>query len=221
MLLQSTELDPVSESEIFEKGIPSYNQAKTFFSSLEHEDGWIDWCIENNIFHFYTKEYSEALSKELNKAVQSLREEPRGLFYLDKIIEIGAGSGLLCRELQRHKADILPTDVKPKSKFVEKLSAVEALEKYKPAIVVGAWLPFDANIELKILSYESVKYFFYICQSVNGIAGNEKIWRISGWDVYSLQDADKFSISRYDFTNHEGEIVKHSKTFLFRKKISF
>lgn len=221
MLLRLTGLDRVSKSEIFEKGFPYYNQAKTFFTKLEQEDGWIDWCIENNVFHFYTEEYSEALSIELNNADESLREEPRGLFYSNKIIEIGAGSGLLSLGLQRHKTDILPTDIKPKSKFVEKLSAIEALQKYKPAIVVGAWLPFDANIELEILGYESVKYFFYICQFVNGIAGNEKTWRSSGWDIRPLLDADKFSISRYDFINPKGEIVKHSKTFLFKKKISF
>jgi hypothetical protein len=136
------------------------------------------------------------------------------------IIEIGAGLGRLSLALRENGVDIYPTDISPKNNDIEKLSADEALVKYNPEIVVGAWLPYDGNIEIKILNHKSTEYFLYICQVSNGISGNERIWSDRKWEVIPLSEANNYSLCRYDFLSPNGEIVKHSESFLFKKKTS-
>lgn len=222
MHLQSTGLDRASDLQKNNELI-SYNQAEIFFREQEQKDYWLDWCIENEVYHYYTQDYIDIIARELKKIDQSLyrnsyRLDPvNGSASAKRIIEIGAGRGRLSHGLQNKGISIFSTDPEAGNKDVRQLSAAEALQKYNPEVVIGAWLPVDAGIEAMVLDYPTVKYFLYICQVFNGAVGSEKIWQTNKWEITSLPEADKYSLSRYDFTDILGKIVKHSRTLLLKK----
>ncbi len=205
--------------------ILSYQKAVSLLLEKENQRSWLEWCIEKNIYHFYTEEYVSVIARKLKDIDKSLRNKQRGLKSFNgstkKIIEVAAGSGVLSSGLRENGIDVLPTDINPPNEKVKKFSAEEVLRKYKPEIVIACWLPIDSNIELKILTTKSVRYFLYVCQSVNGAAGNERIWSAQDWEVTPLPEADKFSLSRYDFVDVSGNIIRHSKTFMLKKDYPF
>jgi hypothetical protein len=77
----------------------------------------------------------------------------------DKTIEIGSGNGTICKVLGiigtdnfmqqqlKYKVEYekLKQTIVPYGKHVEKLNAIDAVNKYKPTIVIGAWCTHKYN----------------------------------------------------------------------------
>ena len=106
---------------------------------------------QHNVYHYITKEFVEALVKQINK-----------LNIEGNIVEIAAGNGKLSYWLNKYGIKVSATDIRPKSNEAEEMSALEALRKYKPKLVIASWLPPTSEIGKKILDFESVEAFIYI-----------------------------------------------------------
>ncbi len=118
-----------------------------------------------------------------------------------KVLEVAAGDGTLGYMIKVNKnfdGEINITDDHSwthKIKFptfVEKLSATQALEKYRPQIVISSWPPPDNSFEKEIFHSPTVEMYIVIGSKHEFATGNQK----------SYQHQNKFKkIHRHDLTD--------------------
>jgi hypothetical protein len=144
-----------------------------FYASRSQDDLMV-WCVRRGFYCLPTVELVEFLRAEIGG---------------ESAIEIGAGHGALGRALgipmtdskMQERADIAeiyrnalqaPISYPPD---VEKLTALEAVEKYRPRVVIGAWVThrYDSKVperggnmygvdESKLLSKKWVRRYLFI-----------------------------------------------------------
>mgnify|MGYP003885803469 CR=1 FL=1 len=174
------------------KKLPSYEEAERLLHFLEdgsHSDysrnRWLGFCKDQGLYNVYNTEFVDALAREIKR----LKDSP--------IVEICAGRGELSYQLKKRGIDIKPTDDYSgrlsKEGLVERLSHKRALEKYKPRVVLAAWIPHQV-IRFDVLDYPTVRYFIDI---------GESTWMPCGicdkWDRIYLENLDEYSICRLDY----------------------
>ncbi len=100
-------------------------------------------------------------------------------------LEIGAGDGTLTRFLQRKKVSINATDNYSWQHciefpdFVEKLDAKQALQKYRPQVVICCWPPDNNDFEKHIFTTKEVELYIMI--------GSKNQLSCGNWDAYQKQ----------------------------------
>jgi len=165
-------------------------------------------CKELAIFQFYSTEFIDFLAKSI-KSIGS-----------KKIIEIGAGDGLLSHFLQQKGIDIIPTDDHSRDDIthpmrVEKLSHKEALEKHNPEVVLISWEELDYTYSIDVLNYHSVKCIVIIGEYDGGCTGSKKLWN------YENQDTDNpYCLARTDNCMFGENVHKHTGVWIFYPKKS-
>ncbi len=108
---------------------------------------------KKGIYCFYSKELVRGLAKLIGPA---------------DCIEIGAGDGTLTRLLIEAGVNCLATDDYSWSQYiqypasVEKLDARQALDKYRPQVVICSWPPPGNSFEKLILNADSVSLYITI-----------------------------------------------------------
>lgn len=104
------------------------------------------FCVQHGFYCIPTQELIDFLSEEIG----DLKEQT---------IEIGAGNGVLCRELGIKGTDSfmqlnpeikahyenLKQAIVPYGNHLERLDALEAVRKYRPKIVLAAWFTHKYN----------------------------------------------------------------------------
>ena len=122
---------------LLENGRPKVIPSRTL-SSIEHSH-MLQFCVENGIYQIPTEEL-----------ISWLKPWVAG----KKAIEIGAGHGTIAKALDipatdsymqtnpavRAHYEMLGQKVIEPPSFVEKLEANEAVDKYKPEVVIGSWI---------------------------------------------------------------------------------
>ena len=111
----------------------------------------------------------------------------------------------------------------PKEGLVERLSHEEALRKYKPKVVIGAWIPNNPKIGFDVLDFPSVNYFIDIGQLVGGATWQrEEVENRRDWKQIDLEKLNRYSIchmSYYISWPPDTNIFRHSYVSLFRRKM--
>lgn len=183
-------------------------------------ESWFSTCIRKALFQLWNKEYVEELSVEIKKLVN------------DKLVlEVAAGDGMLSHWLREYGVNIKATDdmswhnfdrteypIKIRSE-VEKLDAIEAIQKYKPNLVIASWIPYGSDLDYKILK-EKVSYFIIIGEGPGGCTGSEVFWEKyeeEGYVWEYFKEVDKYNICRTDSAIQNIRIYKHSSTALFKR----
>lgn len=106
------------------------------------------FCVKKGIYSIPTQELIDFLVDEIGDKKE-------------KTIEIGAGNGAICKALGirgtdsfmqlepaiREHYEALGQTIVPYGEHIEKLDANEAVRKYKPEVVVGAWCTHKYNIK--------------------------------------------------------------------------
>jgi len=188
---------------------------------------WLEYCVVNGIYQFICQEFADALARLMRSLAPA------------SPIEICAGDGLLGRALRLRGIPVKSTDAKlskdkgnmnkageardfvsPEREEVETLSVRDALDKYDPDLVIGCWVPIDADLDLQVMRHPTVRRYIYIGQELNGILGPDAIWREPGWDSAPIPDLDRYSLCRSDyFGGSSGDIlVQHGKSVLFTRR---
>jgi hypothetical protein len=99
-----------------------------------------------------------------------------------KVLEIGAGNGLLAKLLADKGVDIIATDDfswSDKISFgpnVEKLAASQALSKYSPEVVLCSWSPPGNDFEAQVFKTSSVRTYIAIGCTHDFASGNRKTY---------------------------------------------
>ncbi|MCK2000765.1 hypothetical protein MZM54_05095 [[Brevibacterium] frigoritolerans] len=104
------------------------------------------FCVKNGYYSIPTRELIDFLKNEIGESIENT-------------LEIGAGNGVYSRELGIKATDnlmqLIPEvrahyearkqAIVPYGENVEKLDALQAVEKYKPEIVLAAWVTHKYN----------------------------------------------------------------------------
>ena len=139
-------------------GLPTYEEARKLISFFEvrkqtfpNEKSWSRFCLENiGVWSVYNIEFVDGLADVISR----LSEPP--------ILELCAGDGKLSYHLRKRGIDIKATDdysdesIPRKENFVERRDYREALEEYKPRIVVVGWWP---AVKRYALNFPTVSHF--------------------------------------------------------------
>lgn len=204
---------------------------------------WYDFCFDaqDSVYEFLNKEYLTALSSYLAERSKQLGinlEQPI------TILEVGAGSGRLSyflgqmlEEKMTGRFKIIATDngsqeIKPQFP-VEKIDYKEALEKYRPTIVIASWMPYKVDWTNSFRAAESVQEYLLIGETDGGTCGDEReTWGINwysdpeedenkltpyqqdGFERVDLKQLSKYQICRTDAPGR----YNHSRTASFRRK---
>jgi hypothetical protein len=97
-------------------------------------------------------------------------------------LEVAAGDGTLSRMLRAEGAEVRATDDQSWSRRieypqeVEKLGAVEALERYRPSAVLCSWPPPGNRFESRIFETDSVELYVAVTSRHRFAAGNWKAY---------------------------------------------
>jgi len=151
-----------------------------------------------NNYQVYTQEFIASLTKYLSERITVYKELNSEI----TILEVGAGDGRLTRFLRNsfselnEKPNFIATDNKDweikgdtnVADDVEKIDYKEALEKYKPTIVISCWMNVDVNWSLDFINTASVKEYILI-GDVFRTAGFGAGWYLpenSGFECHKL-----------------------------------
>ncbi|MBP6881445.1 MAG: hypothetical protein KBC35_02360 [Candidatus Pacebacteria bacterium] len=197
---------------------------------------------ENPVYELLTREYVDSLTDEFAQLFGDIYiEEQRPVV----ILEVGAGNGRLAHFLQENLDEkapgmfkIIATDSGEwsiASDFpVEQIDHTEALQKYKPDIVLQSWMSQDADLSKDFRKCDSVRAYVLIGDTM--CTGNPwETWGNSFYepekendpipyeeDGYERTNIDELRLSqlcRTDFPNQmTNEPYSHSGTVIFSRK---
>jgi len=204
---------------------------------------WSEFCSDHEkpVFEFLNEDFLDAFADYFVDKIKEYninKEKPL------MVLEIGAGNGRLTHFLQEKLEQKAPGQVKViatdsggwgiKSDFpVEQLEHVEAMEKYKPDIVIFSWMPYKEDSTKDIRKIDSVKEYILIGEKNYGCCGdpwetwgtpwnsneyntNEiPLYKKDGFEKEELKNLSKLQICRTDrMPGHDN----NSATVSFKRK---
>lgn len=152
---------------------------------------------------------------------KDLAEKIAGLCQGRRVLEIGAGNGLLCHSLKSQGLEITAVDdeswslggksIRARGVEVLRMDAVEALKEYSPDVVICSWAPVGNTFEREIFRTKSVQTYLAISSRHSFASGN--------WGAYKEQNA--FDCSTSEAIN---SLIRpfeiEQQLLIFRRKIS-
>lgn len=218
-----------------------YEFSQAFPDEPTSNDRWFKFCLdtENTVYEFLNEEFITALTHYFEERITELCANTSSPV---TILEIGAGNGRLSYFLSQRlkktlgkKVRIVATDsgeynIKPLFP-VESIEAKEALEHYKPDIVIFSWMPAGKDFTADFRSTPSLKEYILIGEPDTGCCGDRwKTWghkypdeqtsndtppyEIDGFDKVKLRKISDLQICRTDTIGN----YFHSNTVSFRRK---
>lgn len=171
-----------------------------------------DW---SPIFQFWFEEYIDGLAKYILANVG-----------YSLVLEVGAGDGQLTKLLKAKGINILATDDyswKIRKTNVEKLDHKQAIDKYKPAMVISSWMPYHRDWTRYFRKSQSVEHYILIGEAYGGCcASDPSFYNHKGWTKTEDFDFDRFNLCRSDdVTNPKTKSffhnLTHSRTIAYKK----
>lgn len=204
---------------------------------------WHDFCYsqENPIFEFLNEEYVSALSDYLAQRAKLLGASKDSPLV---VLEVGAGNGRLSHFLREKLEKNLPGQVMViatdsdqwgfKHVFpVETMDHKNAVERYKPRIVISAWMPIHVDFTHDFRAAKSVEEYILIGPAEGGCGDMWRTWGkratfdenregkedvapyiADGFEREDLEDIRDHQICRMD----EPQNYFHSSTVSFKRR---
>lgn len=218
--------------------LPTHEQITKAFT---HWRQWHQFCFdkERPVFEFFNEEHLTALADYfVGKIKEHGASEERPLV----ILEIGAGNGRLAHFLQQKLEERAPRQTKviatdsgawlsvQRDFPVEQLQHDEAMEKYRPDIVICSWIPYKKDFSKDIRKFDSTKEYVLIGEVDGDLCGHD--WETWGgsWcsegrgkippyeaDGFEREDLDYLSKLQICRTDDPGSYWR-SKTVSFKRK---
>jgi len=206
-------LEEIEEEILDFKKLPIYEDAKRLMDHYsQSKDYPEDKLARAGIYQYPNVEFVKELAKLLNY-LDGLCSSPV------PIVEVCAGNGKLSYHLNKRLPkgkSIIATDRENKphyyppfkefpsfrefyppfrrhTKFVKDLDYREAIETYRPNIVLASWIPPNSDIGIKILYSPGVRFFVNIGVP-DGLCGSAEIYRVGKSKV--IDSVTRFSTSK-------------------------
>lgn len=180
---------------------------------------WPGLIRRHGFYTVITEEFMRELVKEMLQ--RRLMNVPA--------IEVCAGRGVLSYQLHKAGMDIVAIDNGSDEKTRERsfapvtdtLDHRQALEKYRPRLVVGCWLPSDPEIGQDILNFPSVDYFLDIAEPKGGNSWLTDDYVQNNFKLMHLHNVSRYAIGTSDYFSRDDEAVRfnrHTEARLWKRK---
>ena len=184
--------------------LPTFESGLDEIAAAGRRDGWLCACADADRFLLLCGELVASLAELL----ASLGDGP--------VLEVCAGRGDLSEALRSAGAASTATDADPpQGACVERLSAEEALRRYRPAVVLGSFVPVDSGVDRLVLRFPSVRHYVVLGGRVGGQFGSAALWEDSGWTAEPLDQLTRWMLTRHDVWVEEGTILRHGEAWHF------
>jgi len=161
--------------------LPSLKEAKTAEETFEGREALYNYYVrpyETERFELWTQEFITGVARHIVSGIdESQTRKPT-------ILEVGAGDGRLSGflrqtvEIDNIEASVVAVDIAPQrgAAFpVVDIDVVDALHKYKPAVVISSWMPLGHEWTRDMRATPTVKE--YILMGVPPMTGSYSTWR--------------------------------------------
>jgi hypothetical protein len=184
----------LAEKVVSVEQLPAYDELTELYGLLQNNEEhnlWGSLCTHNCIHHAFSEEYVSLLAHEL------LRTGIEG-----RVVEICAGNGKLSHWLRLFGVKSVATDkccrtnIDYDPRYVERIDAVSALERYRPQLVIGCWLPPKSDLASRAIDFPSVTHFLLIGEDDTGCTGGAELYDRQDLHYDPLESVDKFTFSR-------------------------
>lgn len=199
-------------SETRAASLPCFAWWRERLIAAEQGAGWLDECDAAGCFLAVSREMVKALAMALRRFAGN------GL-----VLEVCAGAGELAGPLAalgvRHQA----TDMEPpEGSKTLRLSARTALRRFRPAVVLGIFVPHDAGVDEAVLACPSVQHYVIVNARIGGAIGSASLWKAPDWKSESLDDVRRWVITRHDvwlgrIGRKNGDILQHGEVWHFAR----
>ncbi len=172
--------------------------------------GWLDQCDDAGRYL--------AVSREL---VTALAEILRRLAGDGCVLEVGAGIGQLASCLSHGGVSVQATDVNASDQSpVLRMSAESALHQFRPSVVLGAFVPFDAGVDEAVLAFPTVQHYVVLNARLGGSLGASALWQAVDWSAEPLLDVSRWMITRHDIWagTAEGALLQRGEAWHFARR---
>ena len=187
--------------------LPTYDQLLAQMADAERSDGWLAACESAGRFLVLNEQFVDALSHHLS----AIGDGP--------VVELCAGNGELADALHKRGVDVIATDVDPPSgSAVVRADAAEALDHYRPSVVLGSFVPFDAGVDELVSAGPYVEQYVVVNARLGGELGNACLWRHQTWRAAQIADVTRWMICRHDvWMGSYRPVLQHGEAWNLRK----
>ena len=202
---------------------------EAFFSDMKYFDrlksfpmDLIGWCDQHSVFQVPNLEFVQELAREIKEIGAEI------------ILEVGAGRGTISRHISKmiHNNIILTDNYswwnnehnKEKIEFpdVINMNYKDAIEKYKPDLIIASWIPYKAYWTKDFRECPSAKGYIIIGEDRGGCTGSEEDWN-TDWSIKNLKNVEKYGICKTDhgFSIKDGTFrmfrISHTRVTYFER----
>lgn len=197
--------------------LPQHNEVKQLMQRLSYGPirllgmgAWMGFCYYKGLYHIPTVEFVDELADEIRK----LGPGP--------VVEVCAGNGKLSYHLSKRGVYTKATDdyswkdIKRQGSLVENFSCIEALETYKPRIVITSWIPNYGdyvNIGPEVLRFPTVKHFINIQDHKGKALDLRGTSKVLGFEWRRLPNVEKYGVCVEDYPGVQPhtQVVLHTR----------
>ena len=197
---------------VCEDSLPCFARWRERLIAAERSTGWLDECHDAGRFLAVSQELVDAMASALRQCAAG-----------GSILEVCAGSGELARSLAAAGVRLQSTDAEPPDGSAAlRLSAQAALRRFRPAVVLGVFVPHDAGVDEAVLACPSVQHYAIVNARIGGVLGSPALWSAPGWKSEPLEDIQRWVITRHDvWLGHAGtendDILQHGEVWHFAR----
>jgi hypothetical protein len=189
--------------------VPSHEQVLAELAETEMAEGWLARCEDAGQYVALNAPFVRTLAGVL----QALGAAP--------VLEVCAGDGSLAAALRYSGVEVIATDVQPPTHAltsVEPISADEALRRYRPRVVLGSFVPVDADVDQRVLDSPEVWEYVVLNARLGGEFGAPCLWTHGGWTRTPLGKVKEWMVSRHDVWLGPGvPPLSHSEAWRFSR----
>jgi hypothetical protein len=188
---------------------PRFAEWRRRLIAAEQGAGWLDRCDDSGHFVIVSRELIAALADTL-----------RALAGQGPVLEVCAGRGELARGLAAVGVPVQATDRAPTAgSAVSRLSAQQALDRFQPACVLGAFVPHDAGVDEAVLACRSVRHYLILNARVGNCLGSPSLWTATRWRAEPVASITRWMLTRHDCWLPDrapgGDVLQHGEAWLF------
>ena len=200
--------------------LPTFDSVVGRIAAAERGQGWLSVCEDAGRFLVPCRELIASLAERL----APLDKSPLDKSPLDDgpVLEVCAGRGELAQSLRAAGVRINATDVESPhgtAGFVERMPADEALRQFRPALVLGSFVPVDSGIDRMVMSFPSVRHYVALGARIGGLFGSASLWEEAGWTARPLDAVTRWLLTRHDVWIDRRRILRHGEAWLFSRNL--
>ena len=190
--------------------LPTFESQLKAIAAAEQGEGWLCVCDDAGRFLLLNRELVESLAVLL-----------RSLTPVDHAaLEVCAGRGELAQTLRSAGARVVATDADPPvGSPVVRASALEALRRYRPVIVLGCFVPIDAGVDELVMGFPTVRHYVVLGARLGGLFTSRDLWQAPGWTAEPLDGVTRWMLTRHDvwLGTPRQPILRHGEAWHFSR----